>query len=132
MALVSLYLLDTNIIIDIYSAKKSLTFIDKVIRDSQSHLGVSVITVAEFFAGGSAGEHRQFKQWLSSGELTAYMLDDVEIAVSAGELRKKEGLLFADALILAQAIGLKACLVSNDIDFCNKARRHVKTVNPLA
>lgn len=126
-----LYLLDTNILIDIYSARKSQTFIHKIVNESQSRLGISIITLAEFFAGGGTSEHGLLKRWLGSGELSVHLLDDIAIAMSAGVLKQKENLLFADALILAHAISLKACLVSNDIDFCKKAKRHVKTVNPL-
>ena len=125
-----LYLLDTNIVIDIYSHRHSQTLINKIVNEPQSRLGVSIITVAEFFAGGSKDDHRRLKQWLGSGELAVHLLDDTAIAISAGELRQKENLPFAGALILAHAVSLKACLVSNDIDFCRKAKRHVKTMSP--
>ena len=128
---VTLYLLDTNILIDLAGQKSSRSFFDSLLSERGLRFGTSILCVAEFLSGAQAKEERFLKNWISAGELEVIYLDSVEDAVHAAEFRRKHLLTLPDTLILASAIRTRAHLLTHDKALLNKARTFLPASDPL-
>ena len=109
--------------------KKCAKVINEITLDGRNRLGISFILLTEFYAGAGPEENRMLNKWVGSAELDVFFLDHVSIARQAGELRKNDLLSFADAIILAHAMALKATLLTFDADFERRATHYAKTLD---
>ncbi|MBI3541622.1 MAG: PIN domain-containing protein [Deltaproteobacteria bacterium] len=128
----SLYLLDTNILIDLEGAKASRPFFDDLLERESLRLGTSILCIAEFMSGARSPEGRFLRSWLKSGELEVLYLDALEIALQAAHFRKMNGFNLPDALILSTALHYKAHLLTHDIAFLKKASHFVSVSDPVS
>ena len=128
----SLYLLDTNVLIDLAGEKHSSPFFEGILSEPDARLGTSILCLAEFMAGAGLKEEKFLRRWLDAGELEILCLDAVEDAFLAGDLRKKQGMLLPDALILASAIRLRAHLLTHDGILLKTAKKYISVRDPLA
>lgn len=126
-----LYLLDTNILIDLAGPKSSRSFFDALLEEPDTRLGTSILCLVEFMAGADAREEKFMTAWISSEELDLIYLDMVDDAIRAGALRKKHSLALPDALILVAAARLRAHLLTHDDAFLKKAKRIVRASDPI-
>ena len=127
----SLYLLDTNILIDLAGERHSSRFFERLLGDPQARLATSVLCVAEFMAGANKKEEGFLKEWIQSGELEVFYLDSAEDAFAAGNLRKRNSLNLPDALILTSALRTRAHLLTHDELFLKKAKELVAASDPF-
>ena len=104
-------LVDTDVVVEyLRGSKSAITFLEKL----EGNLFLSVITVAELFAGVSGTEERQsVDQFLQAFSIIPV---DEELAKEGGLYRKKfspsHGVGLADALIAATADRIHATLVT--------------------
>ena len=126
-----LYLLDTNILIDVTGKKKTAPFFNKLLDQGGVHLATSVLCLAEFSAGAGKMEEKFIKDWLESGELEVLFLDSWELALAGGNLRKRNDLTLPDALILATALKVRAHLLTQDLEFLKKAKGFIAATDPF-
>jgi predicted nucleic acid-binding protein len=112
-----LYLLDTTVLIDVSRRREpASTWLEETLL-RQVQVGVSAVTVAEFFAGLRPvlrAEWRDFLEGLSHWDVTR------DIAIRAGILRydlarRGRTMQGPDALIAATAIALGAALVTANV-----------------
>jgi predicted nucleic acid-binding protein len=129
---VPLYLLDTNILIDVAGKKKTAPYFNKLLDQGGIQLATSVLCLAEFSAGAGKIEESFLKSWLKSGELEVLFLDSSELAFAAGNLRKRNELTLPDALILATALKARAHLLTQDQGFLKKAKAFIAATDPTA
>jgi len=107
------WLFDTDVLIDyLRGSQKASTFLTKVIEDSICYL--SVITVAELYAGVREGEERAvLENFLNAFEIVTL---NENMSRDGGLHRrdhgKSHGVGLADALIAATAISCDATLVT--------------------
>jgi predicted nucleic acid-binding protein len=117
MSAVAPYLLDTTVLIDVARRREPTTaWLNDRLR-SPDRLGISAVSVAEFFAGLSPKERTDWRQFLN-GLIHWNVTKD--IAVRAGILRydlSRQGrtLLIPDALIAATALEVGATLVTANV-----------------
>lgn len=109
----SIYLIDTSILVDYLRGKSQA--IDYV-RNLKGDLCVSVITVAELYAGAnSQAEESGLEEFMLAFKILDF---NHELARMAGHIRrdygKKYGTGFADALIAATAFSCQAVIVTLD------------------
>jgi predicted nucleic acid-binding protein len=129
---VPLYLLDTNVLIDVTGKKKSAAFINKLLDDGPIQLATSVLCLAEFAVGAGRVEEKFIRDWLQSGDLEVLFLDSSELVFAAGNLRKRNGFTMPDALILATALKAKAHLLTQDREFLKRAKIFIAATDPTA
>jgi predicted nucleic acid-binding protein len=129
---VSLYLLDTNILIDVAGKKKTAPFFNELLNQGGVQLSTSVLCLAEFSAGAGRVEENFIKNWLQTGELEVLYLDSWELALAGGNLRKRKEFTLPDALILATALKARAHLLTQDRDFLKKAKGFIAATDPSA
>lgn len=127
----ALYLLDTNILIDLAGKKASRAFFETLLEEAQVRLTTSILCIAEYMAGAAKKEEGFLKDWIKSGELEVLFLDSVEDAIAAGNLRKRHSLGLPDALILASALRARAHLLTHDEVFLNKVKVFLPASDPL-
>jgi len=127
---VPLYLLDTNVLIDLTSEKKTFDFFEDLPKENLV-LATSLICVAEFTAGGHIKENQALKGLLQSGELITLAFQELEEAYSAGELKYKMALPLPDSVILATAIQHHAHLLTGDKILFTKAKQYIPVTNPF-
>ena len=63
-----LYLLDTNILIDLAGEKISRPFFEDNIPKPGFGLSTSILCMAEYMAGANSKEEKFLKNWIKSGE----------------------------------------------------------------
>lgn len=126
----SLYLLDTNILIDVAGKKKSAPFFNQLLDNGPFQLSTSVLCLAEFSAGAGRIDEKFIRDWLKSGELEVLFLDSPELALAGGNLRKRNDLTLPDALILATALKVRAHLLTQDREFLKKAKAFIAATDP--
>jgi predicted nucleic acid-binding protein len=127
----SLYFLDTNVLIDLSSARKTRPFFERLLETGRLRLGTSLLCLAEYFAGAGPDEDRFLKNWIATGELEVFFLDSMEDAVHAAELRRKRSLLMPDALILASAVRHRAHLLTHDANLLRQASALIPSTDPF-
>jgi len=113
---VTRYVLDTNVVVDFLSGKKSVV---SALNES-SKISISIITVVEYLANKnlSASQHQIFEKFLNT-------IHNIEIPSSPSsnfiqlciKIRKNFKLKLPDAIIAASAIHSKSILVSRDAAF---------------
>ncbi len=126
-----LYLLDTNILIDLSGPRRSRRFFERVLEEPAARLATSILCAAEYAAGAGGREEDFLKDLIKAGELEILPLDAVEDAFRAGHLRRKDSLGLPDALILTTALRHNAHLLTHDSEFLKKARSFVTASDPL-
>lgn len=127
----SLYLLDTNVLIDLSGPRHSRGFFERILGESSTRLSTSMLCIAEYAAGAGPGEEAFLKGLIDGGELDVFPIDSIEDALRAGHLRKKDSLGLPDALILMTALRHHAHLLTHDGEFLKKARTIVPTSDPI-
>lgn len=110
-------LLDTNILIDVLRGRKNRRRMLYDLAENGHELGISVITVAEIYAGMRPGEALETESFLSSFE--AYAVSR-QVALQAGKWkqewsRKVRTLALDDLLIAATAYQYEATLITENI-----------------
>lgn len=126
-----LYLLDTNILIDLAGPRISGAFFEEILEEPELQLATSILCVAEFMAGAGVREEKFLKEWIQRDELEVFSLDSMEDAIKAGSLRKKHSITLPDALILATALRFKAHLLTHDQPFLKKAKALILASDPF-
>lgn len=127
----SVYLLDTNILIDLAGPQTSRGFILKQAQLPDVAFATSIICVAEFFGGANTVERRWLETWLRSTELQIVYLDQLDDAYVIGELRQQARFRMADAMIVQAARKIGATLLTADRQLAGAAGGLVPVVNPL-
>lgn len=127
----ALYLIDTNILIDLAGKRQSAPFFDRLIDEPGLRLSTHILCVAEYMAGASSHEETFLNKWLESGELEVIYLDAIDDGMRAGKWRKQYSLTLPDALILASAARFKAHLLTNDDTFLKKANILLAATDPM-
>ncbi|MBI4125137.1 MAG: PIN domain-containing protein [Deltaproteobacteria bacterium] len=127
----TLYLLDTNILIDLAGAKRSRPFFDGILGASPFRLATHILCVAEFYAGGKEREVKFLEEWVRQDGLEIIYLDSLQDAAKAGRLRKKNALTIADALILSSTARIRGHLLTHDADLLKKAKQLLEVSDPL-
>lgn len=127
----ALYLLDTNVLIDLAGARESGPFFGGAIGRGDNRFGTSILCVAEFLAGARVREEKFLLEWIGSEELEIFFLDSVEGAKKAASIRKTHKLALPDALILATAARSGAVLLTHDRTFLDTANIFVKGIDPF-
>ncbi len=127
----SLYFLDTNVLIDLSGEKQSRSFFEKIVDISETRLASTIICISEFIAGAKASEIKFLKGWIQSGELEIFFLNSMELAFQAAEIRKRDLLALPDSLILASVIQVKGHLLTHDKTFLEKAKKYVSASDPF-
>ncbi len=127
----SLYLLDTNILIDLAGKRDSHPFFERLMEDPHLRLATSILCIAEYMAGASSKEEHFLKNWIKSGELEVFYLDSIEDAMAAGNLRKRNAMNLPDALILVSALRTRAHLLTHDEIFLKKAKVFIPATDPM-
>lgn len=127
----SLYILDTNILIDLAGAKRSRRFFDQRLTDPQLRLATPILCVAEFYAGAGKREARFLENWIEQEGLEIIYLDSLQDAVKAGQLRKKHALMIADAIILASTLRVRGHLLTHDGEMLKKSRPLLEASDPF-
>ncbi|MBI4224462.1 MAG: PIN domain-containing protein [Deltaproteobacteria bacterium] len=127
----SLYLLDTNILIDLAGARKSRPFFDRLLGGSPVRLATHILCVAEFYAGAKGWEIKFLEDWVRQDGLEIIYLDSLQDAVKAGQLRKKHALTIADAIILSSAVRIRGHLLTKDADLLKKAKQLLEVSDPF-
>ncbi len=122
--------LDTNIIIDLVLAKRTLIYF-KESGTIESDLATSLVCVAEFLTGANSQEKRTLRQWIDSNELAIIGFSSFKEAQLTADIRRKTGLRLPDAIILSTAIQEKAHLLTNDQLLLDKAQDYISVTNPL-
>ncbi len=126
-----LYLLDTNVLIDLAGKRETASFFDQLLKKGNLRLASSILCIAEYMAGASKKEEFFLKEWMDSEELEILYLDSLEVALQAAELRKRQSLLLPDALILATALYWKAHLITHDQELFEKAENLLDVSDPF-
>ncbi len=127
----TVFLLDTNVLIDYFSARLTRPFFDDVFQAGSHRLMTSVICVAEYCAGADLKQEGLLEKWILSGELLMAYVDQYNDAQKAGALRRLHQLKLPDALILSSAIRENACLLTHDQNLLQKAGQHVHVWDPF-
>jgi len=114
---VSRLLLDTTVLIDLSKDSGDVLTSLNALVVTGAILGVSAVSVAEFFAGVPVSERRQWQRWISDFE---YWTISRDVAVLAGTFRydlarKGRALHIPDALMAATAVVADATLVTSNI-----------------
>lgn len=112
----SRYLLDTDVLIHYSKGREPETGRIQAMIASGDELGVSAVTIAEFFAGLAPGSHPTWHQFIAALKHWPVTYED---GVQAGRFRydfarKGQVLPTVDALIAAVAQGQNAILVTNN------------------
>ncbi len=126
----TLYHLDTNILIDITLHKRSEKFMLDIAVPS-TRLSTSLICISEFLAGARSQENRMLKNLIESGALETIGFSSFKEAQLTADIRRKTGLRLPDAIILSIAIQERAHLLTNDQLLLNKAENYISVTNPL-
>lgn len=128
----TLYLLDTNILIDLAGERKTAHFFNQILEKKGLRLCSSILCIAEYRVGAVPKELVFLEKWLASKELEILYLDHLEIAEKAANFRKKESLSLPDALILATALHGNAHLLTHDQEFLEKSKKFISASDPLS
>lgn len=126
----SLYHLDTNILIDITSYKRSEAFMNNIAIMS-THLATSLVCISEFFVGANSHEKRELRHLIENDAIETVNFNSFKEAQLAADIRRKTGLKLPDAIILSTAIQHKAHLLSNDKILSEKAKQYIPVTNPF-
>jgi predicted nucleic acid-binding protein len=111
------YLLDTTVLVDVSREREPAANWTRSLLRGASVVGVSTVSVAEFFAGLPPAERSAWETFL--GDLERWEVT-TEIAVRAGSLRydysrRGRTILIPDAIIAATAIAVGAVLVTSNV-----------------
>jgi predicted nucleic acid-binding protein len=120
------YLIDSDVLIDYWRQHApTVTLLEQLERESGGVLSISLITVAEAFAGASTRNAHVRSIVEAVLQHMRILAPTYDIAVRAGELRRDHSLAITDALIAATALAHSLTLITRNM-------KHYQNVPDLA
>lgn len=118
----TVYHLDTNVLIDLCGEKQSGDFFSGLLLKKGHRFETSVICILEFLSGAEAREEGWILDFIRARELAVVYFDSIELAKNTADIRKKTGLKTPDALVVATALSRSAILLTFDQELIKRAR----------
>lgn len=125
------HLLDTNVLVEWFRDGPAQQYVEDLLEQPGTILGVSWVSVAEYLVKAQSHESHALVQALSANDLVFYDASGLDLARAASEARRETSLPLPDSIILATAKRHGLVLVTRDAELAKKGakyHRHIKWV----